>query len=661
MTLNVTLSFSDAPSGPISGLVVHRVRVRDALSELFEVRIHIASTDIALDMQRVVGQPVAVGLGDEPFLTRISGIVRSCRQLTSAPEAGAGVALYELDVVPPHWLTTRRRDHRIFQRQSVPQIVDAVLAGYGARIRPSVKKLSSTYAPREYCVQYGETDHEFVSRILAEEKIASFFDHANDSAFTLCDDTSSLTRELEEVIPFAATSSLKAGAPHASSVLVSSRVETSVVTLRGYDYENPRLKLQGREAIFASELFVNEADLEVYRYGVGELASEKQGDTRAALELEARRALSRTFSCEASFGVQPGTRLRLAGHPRPEPGAGLLALRTSIEADDGSGVPGGGEPRVSHVMECIEEAVPFFPARRPKPLVAGTQTAFVIGDGPEGTVEVDALGRVKLAFRWDRRDPTSGAPTRMVRVAQGWAGNGFGLVTLPRIGDEVIVSYSDGDPDEPLVVGRVHNAVVVTPLRLPDTDRALAVWRSRSFSPGGPGEGFNQVLMDDTLGGERLELHAERDFKSETGRNAVTTVGVDQSTIVSGSSSVKVAGAHSLQSGSATVSTGAYSLAAESIDASGRVRINLTTDLRTDESKFHAIHAVGVYVKGDSAISLAVGGSEIDLEPGSIKLSSGGSSIKISPGGIDISTGGNITITGAGVVDVHGAPIKLNC
>jgi type VI secretion system secreted protein VgrG len=556
---------------------------------------------------------------------------------------------------------TRRRDHRIFQRQSVPQIVDAVFAGYGARIPPTRKRLSSTYAPREYCVQYGETDHEFVSRILAEEKIASFFDHADDSAFTLCDDTSSLTHKLEEAIPFAATSSLKAGAPHASDVLISSRVETSAVTLRDYDYENPRLKLEGRQTLFASELFVSEADLEVYRYEVGELAPEKHRDTCAELELEARRALSRTFSCETSFGVQPGTRLRLTGHPRPEPGRGLLAVRTILDADDGSGVPGGGDPSASRVIECVEEAVPFFPERRNKPVIAGTQTAFVLGDGQEGTVEVDALGRVKLAFRWDRRDPTSGAPTRMVRVAQGWAGNGFGLVTLPRIGDEVVVSYADGDPDEPLVVGRVHNAVVATPLRLPETDQALSVWRSRSFSPGGPGDGFNQVLMDDTQGAERLELRAERDFKSETGRNSVTTVGVDQSTVVSGDSTVKIAGAHSLQSGSVAISTGAYTLSAESIDASGRARLTLTTDRRTDESQFHAIHGVGIHVQGDSAITLAVGGSEIDLEPGSIKLSNGGSSIKISAGGIDIQTGGKITITGAGVVDVHGTPIKLNC
>jgi type VI secretion system secreted protein VgrG len=656
MTLNVTLSFADHPHGSIPGLVVHRYEVRDALCELFDVQLTLASTDLSLDMQAVVGQPVTVGFGDEPFLTQMTGIVRLCRQLTGVLQAGsdAGAALYEIEVVPRHWLLTRRSDHRIFQHQSVPQIVDAVLASLGGRLPASAKKLTSTYAPREYCVQYGETDYDFIARILAEEKIAWFFDHADQSAFTLCDDTSTTTRKLPEAIPFAAAPTLDAGAPHVFNVLVSSRIETSAVILRDYDYENPRLKLEGKHTIFAAELFANEADLNAYSYEVGRFRSISQGDTGAELDLDARRALSRTFSCEASFGLPPGTRVSLSGHPRPEPNSGLLVVRTRILIDDGSGVSGsdGQGARARRLLECIDERAPFFQERRLKPRISGTQTAFVIGDTPEGTVEVDAMGRVKLAFRWDRRDPTSGAPTRRVRVSQGWAGNGFGLVTLPRVGDEVVVAYADGDPDEPLVIGRVHNATVVTPLLLPDKDKALAVWRSRSFSSSGPGPGFNQILMDDTQGGERLELHAERDFKSDTGRNAATTVGVDQSTTVGGDSTSRIAGAYSLRSGSTSISTGPYTLNADSIDETAKKHINTTTNQRVDESQFHAIHAIGIYLSGDGAVSLSSGGSDLQIEPGFIKLSSGASSIKITPEGISIS---------GPVVDVKGAPIKLNC
>ena len=664
MALNVTLTFTDEPQNPIAGLIVHRYQLRDAMSELFECQLMVASTDLALDMATVVGQPIVVGFADEPFLQQVSGLVRGVRQLTTvlATASAAAASLYEIDVVPRVWLTTRRRDHRIFQKKSVTEIVNEVLGGYAGRILKVGEALADKNLPkREYCVQYGETDHDFVFRILTEDHVATFFDHAKGSLFTLCDDSFAMTHKQSPAIPFGATSGLNVGGPHVANILVASRVETSTVTLRDYDYENPPLKpLQGKEKPFAAGLFINESDLEAYRYEVGKFKSPSDGDSAAELDLVAHRALAQTFSCETNFTLQAGTRFATSNHPRKEPNAGLLVVRVRTLADDGSAQPGtSGTTRLTHLLECIDENINFLPERRTRALIHGTQTAFVIGDAPEGTVEVDAMGRVKLAFRWDRRDPTSGAPTRMVRVSQAWAGSGFGLVTLPRIGDEVVVSYADGDPNEPLVVGRVHNATVTTPLNLPEKDKALAVWRSRSFSSSGPGSGFNQILMDDTQGLERLELHAERDSKSETGRNAVTTVGVNESKKVGGNSSTKVAGAYSLSSGSTSISTGAYTLSATTIDETGKDHINITTNLRSDESKFHAIHAIGVYIRGDSVISLSVGGSEIDIDGGSIKLSNGGSSIKITSGAIDIVSGGTVTISGA-VVDVKGAPIKLN-
>jgi type VI secretion system secreted protein VgrG len=165
--------------------------------------------------------------------------------------------------------------------------------------------------------------------------------------------------------------------------------------------------------------------------------------------------------------------------------------------------------------------------------------------------------------------------------------------------------------------------------------------------------------MDDAQGGERLELHAERDFKSETGRNAATTVGVDQSTTVGSNSTNKVAGAYSLGAGSTTISTGPYTLNADTIDENGKKHIHITTNQRLDESQVHVIHAVIIHLSGDNAVTLSSGGSEVQIEPDMIKLSNGGSSIKVTSGGIDINSGGTITIAGA-IVDVKGAPIKLN-
>jgi type VI secretion system secreted protein VgrG len=348
-------------------------------------------------------------------------------------------------------------------------------------------------------------------------------------------------------------------------------------------------------------------------------------------------------------------------------------MRTRTLADDGGGVVGGsGGARATHLLECIEKDALFFPERRPKPKIHGTQTAFVIGDAPEGTVEVDAMGRVKLAFRWDRRDPTGGAPTRMVRVSQGSAGSGFGLVTLPRVGEEVVVTYADGDPDEPLVVGRVHNATVVTPLLLPDKDKTLMLWRSRSFSPSGPGSGFNQILMDDMQGRERLELHAERDFKSETGRMSVTSVGKNEKKRVRGSSSTSIGGAQTISSGSTSHNTGPYKLQADKIEEIAAGEFDTTAAIRRDTSLTHDIQTQVMTVTSFGAIQVSTADFYLDaprivlitnaasvfLDWDKIQLTSHGS-IELEAPNIKLTSSGTIEINGA-VVDIKGQPIKLN-
>ena len=206
-------------------------------------------------------------------------------------------------------------------------------------------------------------------------------------------------------------------------------------------------------------------------------------------------------------------------------------------------------------MSIIALGTPYRPPHRKRPLIFGTQSARVVGDGPEGTVDVDELGRVKVELRWDRRNlwqndaPGKGNPTRRVRVAQAWAGPGYGFVTLPRVGDEVIVAYSDGNPDEPLVIGRVHNAVSVTPLNLPEAQKTLSVWKSQSFGPNGPVEGSSYISMDDAAGAEVLAMQAQRDFAFFVGRNATTMVTADEATTIRGSQTLSVTGNQTIRIG----------------------------------------------------------------------------------------------------------------
>jgi type VI secretion system secreted protein VgrG len=419
----------------------------------------------------------------------------------------------------------------------VQEIVDAVLATYGGRVPQSAKTLAGSSARREYVVQYGETDWSFLCRILADNGIASYFDHAHGSAWTLVDDTSAMAPEGPGApIPFVDPTQLAtlatgaASTPHVLTAVVKTGIETSAVTIRDFDFTKPDYLLQAKNAAEAGEA---EEALEAYTFEVGQFDRQADGDARAARLLEADRCPRRRIACTASFALPPGVRISLTDHPRADLCTELLVVsaRTVME----------GDTRGTHELELLDLTTRYRPARLPKPRIAGTQTAMVVGaEGEE--IDVDKHGRVLVEFRWDRRDQHAGAPSRRVRVAQGWAGADRGFVTLPRIKDEVIVAYLDGDPDEPIVVGRVHNGVSTSPLNLP-ADKAISVWRTKS-TPGGAG--FNQILLDDAAGAERMDLHAQRDFRSDTGRNSTTTVGNDQELTVQGNQKITITGSQTV-------------------------------------------------------------------------------------------------------------------
>ena len=652
MPLNITLGFPKSPDASAliaAGLKVQRYDLREAMSIPFELTLEVLSSDPTIDVAAIVGQPIVVDFRDEPFLKEIQGIVRRAVQRTAVP---TGDSKYEWTVVPALWLTTRRRDHRIFQKMSVPAIVAAVLAdrAYRGRIQPAANKIGKAPPVREYCVQCGETDHEFISRILAEEGIASFFDHASGSTWTLTDDTSATTQDLTGgSIPFSDPTNLNPilastpGAPHVSVVEIASSVETSTLMLRDYDYEKPASLLQATSQLAPGETLFNEANLEGYTYELGWFRPETQGADQAVPRLEALRSRARTMTCQASFALPPGTAMTLTDHPRADANIPFLVLRSHTTIVFGS--------TARHEMECSELDGAFRPTRLPKPRIHGTQTAMVVGAAGE-EIDVDSFGRVQVEFRWDRRDLHTGSLSRRVRVAQGWAGAGYGFVMLPRINDEVVIAYEDGDPDHPIIVGRVHNAVVTTPLNLPE-QKTRSIWRSRS-SPGGAG--FNEILMEDAAGNEMLSFHGHRDSGFFTGRNSSTfigqshtvSIGAGQTLSVGGDQITKVAGFADYEV------AGVLAVQADGVVAT------IVNDLRTNAANnlihattLHEVTAGTVQLVGEKEVWMYCGAAMIALEPGGITLKVGGSSIHITDGGIDIKSGG--------AVSVNGAVVKLNC
>ncbi|AUX41465.1 uncharacterized protein SOCE26_028780 [Sorangium cellulosum] len=519
MAIDVSLTF---PNSGVTGFEVHQVDYRDALNELFELTLDVTSTDAEVDLSGVVGEEIVVELSDEPFLKKVRGIVRRVRQLSAEP---TGVSRYEIAVVPPLWLATRGTDHRIFQNLTADDVCKAVAGAYGGRIPAPVSLIASPERPaQEYRVQYGETDFDFMFRALADEGLISYFDHgAGGSDWVLAEETA-FTDDGAPRVPFVPPlgTGMGAAGPTVSFIAITSSIETSMVTVRDYDFRKPEYVLE-QQAETSQRAFVREATLERYEFLTNKVtaASEKRGAALARQYLEEARSERRTFECHTSFALGAGGRFTVERPPRADVNGQLLVLRSRCSIAEGA----DGRPVRRHVLVCAPAVDPWRPPRRPKPRIFGTQTAFVVGNkAGVDEIDVDEHGRVKVEFRWDRRDQHEGNPTRFVRVSQGWAGLDYGMVMPPRVNEEVIIAYLDGDPDEPIVVGRLHNAWNVSPLKLP-AEKTRSIWKSKT-SPGG--EGFNQIMMEDKKGEELLELHAHRDNLVTVGANQTVNVGGDQ-------------------------------------------------------------------------------------------------------------------------------------
>jgi len=596
--LNVTVSV-----GSLSFTKVRRYTLVDALNTIPELVVEVFSTEPDIDMAELVGQ-AAVALLDEPAVSRFDGLVRRVEQRTVGI---AGVSVYALTIVPRLWLTTKRSGYRIFQQRTALEIVADVLEPYG----PAMDSLEGVVLQRvlpvyEYRVQCGEADDDFLFRILSEQGLVSYWspNAVGQRLWGVTDDTSAGSADME--VPFSAASgALVPTGPHVSAAAVQASLCTSEVKLRDYDYQNPALVLESR--CMTGDAFQAEESLTGYSYAVGRFDDETGGGALAGIRLEEARSKSRVYRWEASFAMRPGTKIRLHGHPRDDANGDFLVVSAWTEVDLST---------KKHVAEVVPAASPWRPEVRPKPRIQGTQTAFVVG-APGKEIDVDKDGRVLVQFRWDTR---KGGASRRVRVAMPWAGPGRGFWTLPRVGDEVVIGYLDGDPDEPIVVGSVNNATAPTAMPLPDFETRSA-WVSRS-TPGG--DGYSYIVIDDAAGKELLALRSQKDFECDVQRNSLSKVG--------GSSAVSIVNGQSTDVGGDLKATvkGKVELHAGEVEINSKGDINVNAGgARNDSAEtFHYLNSPFIYLLGrdsieaqaHSKIVLKVGGSSITIEDGKITL-----------------------------------------
>jgi len=526
--------------GPIAeaDLRVARARGREALSEPFLVEV---------DFEPLDEQPLATAdlAGEEAQLSikRHDGVERLVHGVAEAVEllgVRQGRPHYRLRLVPRLALLAHRRDSRVFQEQSVPEVVQAVLDDAGVDLRLD---LQLSYGPREYCVQYRETDLAFVSRLLAEEGIAWFFEQA-DGAHTLvlCDAPPSFADiPGDPVLPFRPPQGGGDGADeeHLSAYARSGRVRPDKATLRDYDQERPDLDLTAE---------AQEGDspgLEVYEYRL-RYADPGELKRLTGNRLEQSRVAAALLDGETnSLRFAPGFCFEAAEHADAAMNQRLQLLAVEYQAVRAELL--GDDTAAGQVYRCRWVAQPAGTPYRPRrvaarPVVVGTQTAKVVGPSGE-EIHDDQGGRIKVQFHWDRKGNQDDHSSCFVRVAQPWAGPGWGASFVPRMGQEVLVRFLEGDPDRPLVVGAIYNGQNAPPIALPD-DKTRSTLRSDSSLGGG---GYNELRFEDAKGSEEVFLHAQKDETVAVENDKGQKVGADEALEVAKDRTQEVKGAQSLR------------------------------------------------------------------------------------------------------------------
>ncbi|CAI8923161.1 Type VI secretion system spike protein VgrG4b [Pseudomonas sp. IT-P258] len=492
---------------------------RETLSSLYALQLELVSERPDIDLESLLSQPAFLqfGLNGEGL--------HGCIEDVWVGDAGPRLTRYHLTLVPALHYLQFSHQQRIFQQLTVAQIIAQVLKGHGILADAYTFHVSSSL-PREYCTQYGESDFQFVQRLCSEEGIAWHHQHSPQGHYLVFTDDQTFFPTLGTT-PYQQGSGQVADQPVVRRFSQRFSTRTSQVTRRDYDFTRPSLLLEGQ---FSAEF---SPALEDYRSPLL-IDSERRGRQLARQALERHRA---DYQLAEGNSDQPNLRsghfFTLSSHPRPSCNA--LWLLLSVEHQ-------GKQPQVleeSIASDVKPEddftqgyrnsfyAIPWDVFYRPplvtRPSLLVSQTARVTGPVGE-EIFCDEHGRVKVEFHWDRAELGSDKSSCWLRVSSSWAGETFGAVTIPRIGMEVVVTYLEGNPDQPLITGCVPNTQTVVPYPLP-ANKTQTVLRSHSSPHNG---GYNELSIEDRAGQERVYLRAQRDLEQLILNDSGAKIGNDR-------------------------------------------------------------------------------------------------------------------------------------
>ncbi|KVL57220.1 type IV secretion protein Rhs [Burkholderia cepacia] len=514
-----------------SDLVLVDFQCAEGLSQNFEIHASLASQDPNIELKKLIGQPVTITLQLTDALASseeryFHGHVASFTHLDN----DGGFTIYSAVIVPWLWMLSRRRDIRIFQEENTEAILSKVFQEYG-KIASFEFRLSKATKNRSYCTQYRETDLEFVERLMQEDGLFFFFEHVKDGHKLIITDNSIAAKPIDgrsPVLQYTKDEALDNLAV-VTSFQASRQLESGSVGLKTFDYKVPHARrfVSGGTEVNQGEV----PSYEVYDYlGEHGFADSDRGEELTRFRTQALAANSKVFvGTSTSRRLSPCRYFELDDHydhsnAKPEDRQFLITSVTHSGTNNYQAGEGVGSYQCS--FTCIRKKIPYRPVFTiERPSIIGPQTAIVVG--PEGEeIYTDNLGRVKVQFHWDRLGKRNQGSSCWVRVGQPWAGRGFGMIQIPRIGDEVVVVFLDGNPDRPLIISSVYNSGNMPPWGLPANATQSGIL-TRSTKTGNVNTA-NAIRFEDKKGAEEVWLHAEKDQRLEVEHDESHWVGNDR-------------------------------------------------------------------------------------------------------------------------------------
>ena len=623
-------------------LLLNGLTGQEGISRLFYFELHMVSENRSLKFEDVVGKKGTITLvlpeGEERLLNGVfSSFSQAGSSMLEGGEKPTVFSHYKATLVPWLWMLTRTSDCRIFQEMTVPEILEKIFKEYG--FSDYKNKLQGSFGKREYCVQYRETDFNFVSRLMEEEGIFYFFEHTVDKHTLVLANSANEFKPcpLRDMINYRTSVGQEVEEDVVTDWTVSREVRPGQYTVRDFNFEKPALDLTSNLTGKGDNKY------EIYDYP-GEYKTKDEGEKLVGVRMqEEDLPLVVIHGASTCRGLATGYRFDLRDHYRRDFNKAYVLTAVSHSADLGESwrsSEGGGALEYYNTFQCVPHPSPFRPPRMtPVPVVHGTQTAIVVGPSGE-EIYTDKYGRVKVQFHWDREGKYNENSSCWIRVSSTWAGKGWGQISLPRIGQEVIVDFLEGDPDRPIIVGRVYNADSMPPYKLPDEMTKSTI---KTYSSKGGG-GFNEIRLEDKKGEEQLFLHAEKemdlrvknDCREWIGRDTHLIVKRDQKELIERDEQtvikrdlieevgrdhhVKIKGKEAIEI------TGAQSIA---------VKGNVTEEISGNHSESTTgniyVKGMQVVVEASTGLTLKVGGNFITLLPAGVFIQ--GTLVMINSGG----------------------------